>query len=202
MIFTVPNVRFYIPGVLVNQLFDLTQYRILSLAILAPVVLAIWSDNAGGTRRGFRWTDALLATFLTLQVVLLVPYESTTNTMRRTFLFTIDTFLVLYAFSRLTDARKIADVMACFWLCCANHGSDRRVRGCQGLASLHRPCRHLGRSECVCVADAWRHVASTGSGRPLHPTRLLAGGRPRPFHVFAPFRTAGVLLLDHLRSVP
>ena len=36
--------------------------------------------------------------------------------MRRSFLFTVDTFVVFYAFSRLRDREQIADVMACFWL--------------------------------------------------------------------------------------
>jgi O-antigen ligase len=115
--FTVPNVRFYIPGILVNQLFDLTQFRILSLVILLPLIVSIWRNDH--SKRRFRWTDSLLVAFLTLQVVLLMPYESATNTMRRSFLFMIDTFFVLYAFSRLTDQRKIVDVMACFWLSCA-----------------------------------------------------------------------------------
>ena len=117
--FTVPNVRFYIPGVIVNQLFDITQFRILSLAILFPLVLAIWRGDDRWAARGFRWSDTLLVAFLGLQLVHLMPYESITNTMRRAFLSTIDTFFVLYAFSRLRDGRQIGDVIACFWLSCA-----------------------------------------------------------------------------------
>ena len=111
--FTVPSVSFYIPVPFVNQLFDLTQYRIMSLAILIPAVFRLQSANV---TRSLRLPDVLLLGFLLLQVFLLVPYESFTNTMRRTFLFGIDTFIVFYAFSRLSDRDRIADVMACFWM--------------------------------------------------------------------------------------
>src|SRR5881394_679400 len=36
--FVIPNVSFYIPTVLVNNLFDLTQYRILSMAVVIPAM--------------------------------------------------------------------------------------------------------------------------------------------------------------------
>ena len=111
--FTVPSVSFYIPVPFVNQLFDLTQYRIMSLAILVPAVFRLQSANV---TRSLRFPDVLLLAFLLLQVFLLMPYESFTNTMRRTFLFGIDTFIVFYAFSRLADRDRIADVMACFWI--------------------------------------------------------------------------------------
>jgi O-antigen ligase len=116
--FTVPNVRFYLPALVFNQLFDLTQYRILSLAILLPVVSRIWKRPDEWGDRHLRLADVLLLAFLLLQVVLGMPYESLTNTMRRSFLFGLDTFIVFYAFSRIADKEKIVEVMACFWLCC------------------------------------------------------------------------------------
>jgi O-Antigen ligase len=115
--FTIPNVGFYVPAPLVNQFFELTQYRLLSLAILLP---AIMKRPAAQERApaGLRIEDLLLAAYLLLQVALLAPYESFTNTMRRTFLFGIDTFIVFYAFSRIADRARLAEVMACFWLSC------------------------------------------------------------------------------------
>ena len=110
--FTVPNVSFYVPLPFVNQLFDITQYRLLSLAILIPAMFRLQSSEV---QRGLRLPDVLLLGFLLLQVVLLVPYESVTNTMRRTFLFGIDVFIVFYVFSRLPTRQRIADVMACFY---------------------------------------------------------------------------------------
>lgn len=117
--FTVPNVRFFLPGLIVDQLFDLTQYRILSLAILLPVVSRILSRSPGWGEPRLRLPDVLLLGFIALQVVLSVPYESVTNTMRRTFLLGLDTFVLFYAFSRLAGKDRVVEVMACFFLSCA-----------------------------------------------------------------------------------
>ena len=116
--FTVPEVTFYIPMPLINQLFALTQYRILSLAIAVPAMVRIIKSAPAGVR-GIRTTDLLLAVFLLLQVVLTMQYEAFTNTMRRTFLFGIDSFVILYAFSRVINRERVADVMASFWMACA-----------------------------------------------------------------------------------
>lgn len=117
--FAIPNANFYIPTVLVNQLFDLTQYRILSFAVVVPAILRVWKQpNEWGNRR-LKPIDFFLAAFLLLQVILLIPHESPTNTMRRTFLFLIDTFMVFYVFSRISQREKLAEVMAGFWLACA-----------------------------------------------------------------------------------
>ena len=116
--FTIPNASFQIPSVLVNQLFDLTQYRILSFAILIPFVMkTIGRPSTPGQNR-LKAADLLLIALVVLQLVLFAPYESVTNTMRRAFLFGIDSVVVLYAFGRLVDRTKIAEVLASFWLAC------------------------------------------------------------------------------------
>ena len=117
--FTVPNVRFYLPGLIVDQLFDLTQYRILSLVILLPVAYRIWNQPQEWGERRLRLPDVLLLAFVVLEIVLRIPYESVTNTMRRSFLLGLDTFVVFYAFSRISGKGRIADVMTCFFLSCA-----------------------------------------------------------------------------------
>ena len=115
--FTIPNVGFYVPAPLVNQFFELTQYRILSLAILLPAIFKPAASSEPGSR-GFRAEDLMLAAFLLLQVALLMPFESFTNTLRRGFLFGLDTFVVFYAFSRIGDRARVAEVVASFWLAC------------------------------------------------------------------------------------
>lgn len=119
VIFTIPEVRYYIPGLLVNQLFDLSQYRILSLAIVVPTIFRAFKLSAWEFRRGLRAGDLLLAALLVLQLVLQMPYESFTATMRHAFLATIDVFVIYYAFSRLSSLQRISDVMVCFWLAVA-----------------------------------------------------------------------------------
>ena len=50
--FTIPDVHFYIPGVIVNQLFDLNQYRILGLALVFPTILR---QTTGGPSTSCSW---------------------------------------------------------------------------------------------------------------------------------------------------
>jgi hypothetical protein len=114
VVFVIPNVSIPIPSVIINQFFSLSHYRILSLVILIPVVWRLATVQPGV--RSFRTEDGLLAAFLLLQVVLFMPYEALTNTARRAFLFLLDTFVVFYAFARVSDRDKIADAMAAFWM--------------------------------------------------------------------------------------
>ena len=56
--------------------------------------------------------DLILLAYGLYQLVLFIPYESLTNTMRRGFLFLLDTYLVYFAFSRLLrDRQQLADTM-------------------------------------------------------------------------------------------
>jgi len=114
-LFVIPNVSFYIPTVLVNNLFDLTQYRILSLAIVIPAMFRPQHDRVPA-QPGFRREDAVLVAFLVLQVVLVMPYQSGTATMRKTFLLFIDIFVLFYTFSRLGTRDRLTEVMASFWI--------------------------------------------------------------------------------------
>ena len=116
--FTIPDVHFYIPGGLVQQLFDLSQYRMLSLAILLPTLVRMRSEPGRWLPAKLTIVDVALLAFLLLQVALLVPYESATNTLRRSFLFFIDIFVVYYTFARLSGKARINEVIACFWLAC------------------------------------------------------------------------------------
>ena len=113
--FTVPNVQFYIPAIFVNQLFDLTQYRLLAFAILVPGLLRTQYAPRSYEHRA---VCTLLIAFLLLRIVLLVPHESFTNTMRRSFLLVTDFLIVFYAFSKIIDSDKISEIMASFWMAC------------------------------------------------------------------------------------
>lgn len=117
----IPPLAFYIPVVGINQLFDLNQYRILSLAVLLPVAWRLRQSARDGTREGrFTLGDGLLLAYFVLQLVLFVPYESITHTMRRAFLFGIDALLLYYVLSRdCTERWKVADTIAGFTLAAA-----------------------------------------------------------------------------------
>ncbi len=115
----IPPIGLYIPMLGINQLFQLNNYRILALAMLLPLAVQLF---LAGQERGSRaqgWVDALMAAFLLLQLALLFPYESFTNTLRRGFLLFVDVWLVYYVFSRACRRwHAIVDVMASFVLAC------------------------------------------------------------------------------------
>src|SRR5438105_2826758 len=120
MLHVVPPIGFYIPMVGINQLFQLNNYRILSLVVLLPLAVRIFRAPKPPASRARTLIDACLIGFVFLQLVLLLPYESFTNTLRRGFLLTLDIVLVYYAFSRAcTTRRVIHDTMATFCLSCA-----------------------------------------------------------------------------------
>jgi hypothetical protein len=116
----IPPIAQDIPVAGVNQLFSLYSYRILSIAILVPVALRLMKSK-DKTKSGARTlTDILMVSYCLLQLVLLMPYETTTNTLRRGFLFSIDILALYYVVSRsCTSRRAIVDTMASYFLACA-----------------------------------------------------------------------------------
>ena len=119
VMFAVPDARFYIPTFLINQLFDLTHTRLLSIVILIPLMVRNLRDPSRSADNKLRLPDWFLLGFLLLQVVLQLPYESVTAAMRRGFLLFIDIFVLLYAFGRLSDKNKVSEVVATVWLAAA-----------------------------------------------------------------------------------
>ena len=116
---TVPFVRVPIPLPLVNQLFELTPFRIFSLVLLVPAAFRIIRSGQAD-RPGLVKADAALLAFGLLQLVVYIPYETLTNTARRAVLFLIDTYVLYYVFSRATGERvALRDTLASFCLACA-----------------------------------------------------------------------------------
>ena len=115
----VPPASLRIPMPLINQLFELSTYRILSLAILLPAAIRILRSG-GGAAPGLAKVDVLVLAYGALQLVLYIPYESVTNTLRRAFLFGLDTYLLYFVFSRGASSKAaLEDVLGSFWLACA-----------------------------------------------------------------------------------
>ncbi len=120
MLHVIPPFSIQLPVVGVNQLFDLNQYRILAFAVLLPMLLSTrGAASATVAARGWSLPDVLLVAYLLLQLALPIPYESVTNTLRRTFLAGLDVMLLYCVFSRmLTSRRNFTDMMAAFTLSC------------------------------------------------------------------------------------
>ena len=110
----IPPMSIELPAIAINRLFDLSNYRVLALVVLLPAAIRIASERrvAAG---GYRFADICIVGYCLLTLVLLIPYESPTNTMRRVFLLGVDIGLVYYVFSRLSVQReRVVEAMACF----------------------------------------------------------------------------------------
>jgi hypothetical protein len=107
LIFIIPPFVVDIPIVGINRLFEINQSRLLGFFVLLPTV---WQRGRESTsinnKNWFLLADVLLLLYGALQLILFVPYESPTNTLRRAFLYLVDTYLVYYTFSRLTNNRR------------------------------------------------------------------------------------------------
>lgn len=117
LFFVIPPVYFAIPTVVINQLFALSNARILAFAVLLPAVWQRIASAPRGQPLRLNGLDVVLLLYGVLQLALFVPYESPTNTMRRGFLFLLDAYLVYFAFSRLlSERRQLVDAMGALCL--------------------------------------------------------------------------------------
>ena len=125
LLLAVPPLSYTISGLgFINQLFQLDHLRLLSLACLLPVAVRL--ANAANARyrqpdpsRKSHWSvaDGLVVAYVVLQLLILMPYESVTASMRRSFLLSIDILLPYYVLSRsCSSPHKIQDAMASFAL--------------------------------------------------------------------------------------
>jgi hypothetical protein len=109
---------------LVNQIFPLDHYRLLSLVLVLPAALKLHrtarassAGNGHGAAPGFGWllTDILLLSYAALQVALLMPYESFTAVGRRIVMLILDVLLPYFVISRTCRSRaNIVEAMASF----------------------------------------------------------------------------------------
>ncbi|MBV9892057.1 MAG: O-antigen ligase family protein, partial [Rhizobacter sp.] len=117
LFFVTPPYEIPIPTVLIGQLFAMTPARVLDLLILVPAVCIHLGRAARGERLRLGVLDWALLAYGALQLALFVPYESGTNTLRRAFLFLLDTYLVYFAFTRLlASKRDFADALSALTL--------------------------------------------------------------------------------------
>ena len=114
------NITVEIPTVGIQQLFAMSGYRVLAIVVLLPVAWRLLSSGAKAAVPGRAWMDACIIGFGLLQIVWLLPYESTTHAMRRIFLFVLDVWLLYFVASRVfTDGERVREAMAAFVLVCA-----------------------------------------------------------------------------------
>jgi O-antigen ligase len=116
----VPPYSFALPSIIINELFDVDNYRLLAFAILLPTVFRINQLKKIKKQNGGHTAELFIYAYLVLQLILLLPYENITNTMRRGTLFMLDVVLLFYVVRRSsTDQKKLAEAIAAFALACA-----------------------------------------------------------------------------------
>lgn len=124
LLFVVPPYDATLPGFgIVNQLFPVNHFRVLSLGLLLPVWVRLSNERAaggppepGGTG-SLKWASTLLLAYSALTLLLLMPYESLTGSARRAFLIWIDLLLPFFVLSRAIRTREmLVEAMACFVL--------------------------------------------------------------------------------------
>jgi O-antigen ligase len=128
LLHVIPTIPATIPMPGLNSLFDLDNYRLLSICILIPAAWRLKKSKDSNRVRGITSMDLLLLTFGALQVALFIPpdlpnhvilHDSFTNILRRAFLFFIDVYIVYYAVSRACSNRQlIVEAQAAFCLAC------------------------------------------------------------------------------------
>ena len=166
-----PTVHLEIPTVLINHLFELNLYRILSLVVLLPTA---WRVIRSGERlaSGTGWVDVFILSFAALQLLSFLPYESITNAGRRGFLLFIDAVLVYYVVSRICTSRKrIVDAMASFAVICGIFAAIALFESIKGWLLYHElatvwgvPARlpYLLRDDILRAAAAVGHSLALG----------------------------------------
>jgi O-antigen ligase/polysaccharide polymerase Wzy-like membrane protein len=113
----IPPIYLYVPVVAINQLFPMTEARLLALVLLLPLALRLLSRNNGTLASKWTGFDLMVVMYVLLQIVISAPYDSTTTTMRQAFLLSIDILVVFYVFSRALARREaLVDAMAVFVL--------------------------------------------------------------------------------------
>jgi len=113
----------------IKKLFVLNHFRLLALVLLVPLAWMHWrgksahakalpvANPANPADRAIRAADVLILAYAALQLVLLMPYESSTASLRRLLLLALDMLLPYYVLSRTCRTREaLTDVMAAFTL--------------------------------------------------------------------------------------
>ncbi|MFI4886279.1 MAG: O-antigen ligase family protein [Steroidobacterales bacterium] len=124
----IPPISVPIPPILINDLFSLDIFRLLSFCVLIPVALRIRKSKASEQIKGLKVMDLALLGFGAIYVLLYVPPDlpnhvitqnSLTNDIRSACLYLVDIYTLYYVASRTCiDRKKLLDALAAFCLSC------------------------------------------------------------------------------------
>lgn len=115
LLFAVPLFKSEVSGFgIVNYLFDLNYFRLLSLLILFPAYWVLRREP-GVVAFGKTLPDKFLAAYLLLGLALQFPLDTFTNSLRTAFYLFIDIFLPYYVASRyIKNVQQFRDTLLAF----------------------------------------------------------------------------------------
>jgi hypothetical protein len=126
MLHVIPPIPVEIPAVVVKQLFDLDNYRLLSFLVLIPAAWRLKRTDGAARIHGLTAMDLSILAFGLLQLMSYVPpdlpdhtilQDSPTNVLRRGFLFFVDVYVLYFVVSRsCSNRRALVDAMGAFCL--------------------------------------------------------------------------------------
>lgn len=112
VLYALPPTEFQIP-----QFIAVNQLRILSVVILIPIAYRAMNRADVGAGNRLTWLDTFVIAFGLWQLVLFIPYEAFTNTIRRFSVYFLDTFIIFFAIARAGQSRKeLAEIVIVFVL--------------------------------------------------------------------------------------
>jgi O-antigen ligase len=124
----IPPIPIEIPALGINRLFELDNYRLLSFCVLVPAAWRLRKSKDSGSVEGLTKMNRLLLAYGALQVMLFVHVEApgeafvqetVTDSLRRGFLFLIDTYVLFVVASRTCLSRRsITEALAALCLAC------------------------------------------------------------------------------------
>jgi hypothetical protein len=117
LLLAIPPFEQTIPGFgLVNKLFALDHFRLLSLVLVIPAVFKLRNTTQARQKHqasGWLLPDIFLVIYGVLQVALYAPYISITDSLRGAFMLVLDVLLPYYLLSRsCTQKFQLVDALA------------------------------------------------------------------------------------------
>ena len=125
----VPPIAIPIPVPGINELFDLSNYRLLSFCVLIPAAWRLRRSKDVQRIPRLQAMDYLLLAYGCVQMIIFVPpdlpghlliHDSPTNVLRRDVLFFVDTYFLYFVVSRQCSNRHaIVEAQAALCISCA-----------------------------------------------------------------------------------
>jgi hypothetical protein len=126
LLHVIPPIPVDIPVVGIKQLFTLDNYRLLSFFVLIPAAWRLRQLKSTTRIRGLTAMDFSILALGLLQLLIYVPpdlpdhsilQDSTTNVLRRAFLFFVDVYVLYFVVSRsCSNRRALVDALGAFCL--------------------------------------------------------------------------------------